>query len=544
MTRAEPSSSTNVSRNPDPTGDSRTVLPDRRDAGTPPPAIPPKSYSVDEMLSKLRSPDGQKRRRRSEQPALSNRRRKRIVIVLALGTLALILACWYGFRFFQRYRLEGETFREGVNRRVSEALGCQVEFTRIHDGGAKSLSAVEGRFATRQDDLLASGSFSGINAGLTPTSWVSNEWGITQLNLARGTLTFDPQRTVTTADTMNAVPRTAGREKGERGVRFSIDPEPDIITLDVVRFTGGLDLEWPSSTGDRKPEAIRGLRGSAKSPGQGLLTGAFTGGTLHLKQWPEMSIEEINWSLNDRHLEIIGALVRFGGDAKAEVSGKAELVRDGNIDLKVTIHNTLLKLLLPAAWHERVAGLFTAKDASFRATFDKGGERKFEGDFTLAGGVLRGLPIVNKLAIALQRPDFSLLEFPQLTGHFTWSPSLGMEITGLSGNKEDILRLSGSVKVNGAGVVSGRLKASVSELAIRARSRTDDPHPFSPDSEGWSSVEFNVSGTGTLITDDLAMGTGTTSSAPAVPRAPSSAPAAPVPSNEELEKQFNELVPQ
>ncbi len=539
MTRAEPFSSTNVSRNPDPTGDRRTVLPDRRDAGTPPPTLPPKSYSVEEMLTQLRTPEGQKRRRRSEQPVHSNRRRKRILTGIVIGTITLLLGCWYGFRFFQRYRLEGETFREGVNRRVSDALGCQVEFTRIHDGGDKSLSAVEGRFDTKQDELLASGTFSGINAGLTPTSWVSNEWGITHLNLTRGTLTFDPERTVTTADTMHAVPRTAGREKGERGVRFSIDPEPDIITLDVIRFTGGLDLEWPSSAGDRKPEAIRGLRGSAKSPGQGLLTGTFSGGTILLKQWPEMRVEEMNWSLNDRHLEIIGALVRFGsGEAKADVSGKADLVRNGTIELKTTIHSTLLKLLLPAAWHERVAGLFSTRDASFRAAFDKGAERKFEGDFTLEGGVLRGLPFVNKLAIALQRPDFSLLEFPQLTGHFTWSPSSGMEITSLSGNKEEILRLSGSVKVNGTGAVSGRLKASVSDLAIRARSRPDAPHPFRPDTEGWSSVEFNVTGTGTLIADDLTMGA--SSSAPVAP----GSPPAPGTSREELEKQFNELVPQ
>ena len=78
--------------------------------------------------------------------------------------------------------------RIAVNRRISGAIGCQVEFTRIHDGGDSSLSAVEGHFDTGQEELLASGAFSGINASLTPMSWVTSEWGITQLSITRGTL--------------------------------------------------------------------------------------------------------------------------------------------------------------------------------------------------------------------------------------------------------------------------------------------------------------------------------------------------------------------
>ncbi len=534
MTPAGNSSSTNVSSHPDPTGDRRTILPERRDAGAPPTPLPPKPVSVDDMLSQLRTPEGGKRRRRSEQPIYANRRRRRTIIGLVLGISTLLLGSWYGFRFFQRLRLEGETFREGLNRRISSAVGCHVAFTRIHDGGDSSLSAVEARFDTDYEELLASGDFTGINARLSSTSWVSSEWGIEQLSITRGTLTFDPQRVATTADSMRLVPQSSGRKK-EGGFRFSIDPEPDTITLDKLRFTGGLDIEWPSGASSRKPEAIRGLRGHTNFSGPGAMNGAFTGGTIAMEELPEMTIELVNWTVQGRQLEIPGAILLLGsGDARAQVSGKADLSREGTLDLNVSIQSTLLNRLLPIAWHDRVGGMFSVKDASFRSSFGKGPERRFEGDFTLEGGILRGLPFLNKLAIALQRPDFSQVEFPQLTGHFAWSPSTGLEISNLDGDKDGVLRLAGSVKINGTGLLSGRLKASASELALRTRSR-DLPHPFGSVTGGWASVEFNLSGNATLINDDINL-PGTSAL-----RAPAPTPAS---SKDEIEKKFNELIPQ
>ena len=534
MTPAGNSFSTNVSSHPDPTGDRRTILPVRRDSGAPPTPSPPKPVAVDDMISQLRTPEGGKRRRRSEQPIYASRRRRRIIIGLVLGISTLILGSWYGFRFFQRLRLEGETFRDGLNRRISNAIGCQVEFTRIHDGGDSSLSAVEGRFDTNYEELLASGDFTGINARLTSTSWVSSEWGIEQLSITRGTLTFDPQRAPTTADSMRFLTQGSERKK-DGGFRFSIDPEPGIITLDKLRFTSGLDIEWPSGATNRKPEAIRGLRGHADIDGPGEMSGRFTDGIIALKEMPPMTIEEVNWRVTGRQLEILGAILLIGsGDARSEVSGKANLARDGSLDLKVSIQNTLLNRLLPIAWHERVGGMFSVKEATFQSTFGKGPERRFEGDFTLEGGILRGLPFLNKLAIALQRPDFSQVEFPQLTGHFAWSPSTGLEISNLAGDKDGVLRLAGSVKVNGTGLLSGRLKASASELALRTRSR-DLPHPFGSATGGWASVDFNLSGNATLINDDIIL-PGTSAI-----RAPSPPPA---PSKDEIEKKFNELIPQ
>lgn len=502
------------------------------------------------MLQQLRGPEGP-RRRRSSQPVYATRRRKRIITAIVLGLIALILASWFGFRWFQRLRLEGETFRENLNRRLSTVLACQVELTRIHDGGDKSLTATEARIDVKGQDLIQSGTFSVVNASLTPPSWVSPDWGITMLTISEATINFDPARPVAPDITPAGVPVSAGSERRRDGYRFGITPEPDKISLDVIRFTRALNLEWPAMGADRKTETIRGLNGFAKL--RGGIEGAFTSGTMALKSLPEIRVEHLDWKLTGRHLDIHGGHIAFGRDITApgrvDVSGKADLVQNGSVDLKLTFEDLQLKSLLPAGWAERVFGSFKSKDASFKAAFGNGPERIFEGDFEITGAVLRGMMFLKKVATSLHESAQETLEFPRLTGHFKWSPSTGAEIT-LSAEKEKTVRLSGNVLVNSRGEITGRLKMEASEIALRARAG-GGAHPFGALKNGWAPLEFQISGTAAAINDDIVL-PGTSSGSPSPPAPPREhlSPSAPPPLSippkaastaEEVEKQFNEF---
>lgn len=534
-----------VSSLPDPTGDRRTVLPSRRDSGTPPPAAPPKSYSVDEMLTQLRSPEGKRRRRRSEQPILQARKRRKRWIVIGISIVSFVLAAWYGVRLFQKLRLEGETFRENLNRRLSEAVGCQVELTRIRDGGAGSLSATEGRCDTRDADLVEYGVFSGVNAALTSSSWVSDEWGITMLSFVDGTIRFNPARSLYSGDTTGYIPPAGGRERAPGGFRFGISPEPSKISLDALRFTGGLNLEWPDAASDRGLESIKGLRGHAKFPARGGIEGAFVKGTLSLRGMPEMSLEHLQWKLDGRKLTIPGARIEFNGTGRAEITGNAHLVTDGGLDLSVVLRDLPLDNILPTGWTDRLSGKLSVEDGKFTASFGKGAERLFSGTFRIAGCVLKGLGFVNKLSFALQRPDLTVQEFPVLSGRFTWSPSGGLVVSELSGELDGTLRLTGGFTARPDGKLSGNLQAAASETALRARS-ADVPHPFGAPDNGWAGTEFSLSGGIQAVSDDLVLPgvSGAPSAVPETPaprRGPSAPPA--TPGKEELERQFNELLP-
>lgn len=499
------------------------------------------------MLTQLRTPEGKRRRRRSEQPIHTARRRKRLWMIILISVLSLVLAGFYGFRYFQRLRLEGDTFRDGVNRRLSDALGCQVSLTRIRDGGEGTLSASEGRLENRDLELFENGAFSGLNAALTTASWVSDDWGITLLSITSGKIRLNPSRNLLAGNSMGWVPRTGGRERTSGGFRFGITAEPDKLSLDAIRFTGGLDLEWPV-TGKETVEAIRGLQGSVKFPPTGGIEGAFLNGSLELQSLPRLKLGRLEWKLNGRKLDIVGGSIQLGGDARAELSGSANLATDGSIELKLGFRETPLALLLPSVWSDRVFGKMETSDASFQSTFGKGPERTYSGKFVIAGCVLKGMGFLNKLAYSLQRPDLTNVEFPSLTGAFKWSPSTGLELTELSADLEGTLRLSGSVTV-GPAKVTGQLKASVTDTALRSRSR-DIAHPFSPVSEGWASVDFTLSGTSAVLNDSIVIpGVPETSLRPSVSpsavresQSPPAAPEAPR-TKDELEKQFNDLLP-
>jgi hypothetical protein len=520
------------------------------------------------MITTLRSPDGAKRKRRSVQPVYASRRRRRLWLTIGISVACVAILCYYGFSFAQRIRLEGETFRDGVNRRISEALGCQVEINRIFDGGDKSLAATEARFDTQEaKDIVQSGTFNNLSASLTPSSWVSDQWGILMLSMTDGSITLNPERPATPPDSARIVPHIAGKGRStEGGWRFGINPEPDRITIDKLQFTKGFNLEWPAKP-PQPPEGIRKLRGHVKFPRSGEMSGgmegSFSDGTMVLTEMPEVRIETVRWTLKERHLEILGSRVSFGGRASASISGHAELVSDGTVELKADILSTPLTSILPRIWHEAVLGMFSAEKTAFRASFGKGPERVYEGDFTVKGVIFAGFLFMSKFADALGHPEISRPEFPVLTGHFKWSPSTGVEITEISGEKEGLLRLNGSVRVNLQGSVDGRLKVSASETALRG-APPNAPKLFGPISGEWASLEFGIKGDPKSLVDDIIMpessGVGAvptpapTSDTPApaptspdpkatAPRPPApAAPRKPKPSNAELEKELDELM--
>lgn len=491
------------------------------------------------MVDHLRNPDGVKRRRRSEQPLHTRRRRRRFWTLILIGSATLLIGGYYLIGFFQRLRLEGETFREGVNRRISAALGAQVDFTRIHDGGDSSLAAVSATFTTREQDLIESGTFQSLNAALTSSSWFSNEWGIRSLDLDTGVIRLNPARRSLPQDTTKILPAAAGRES-DGGFRFSISPEPGIITLDRVRFGTGLDIEWPSPTGGKNAtESIRGMRGHAR-PVTGGLEGAFIKGALQLNGLPDMTLESINWKLNERRLEILAASVSFPSGGHMDLSGQTSLTSDGVLTLNVSIlDNTQLRDLLPVVWRERLFGGLAVKDAEFRSNFGSGPERTCTGNFTVNGAVLKGFGFTNKLAWFLQRDELSALELPALSGKFQWSPSGGMELTGLTAEIESLLRLSGTFSLTSASLIKGRLKVEVSEVVLRNRAN-QVPHPFGPAVDGWCPLEFNLSGTTATINDDIPLNRDAAPAPGLIPETPPNR----TKSKEELEREFNSLIPQ
>ena len=488
------------------------------------------------MLGQLRNPDGTKRRRRSEQPVYSQRRKRRLLFIIIAVVLVLLIGGWYTIGFFQRLRLEGDTFRQGLNRRISTALNCQVEFTRVHDGGDHSLAATEATFITRGHDLVESGSFQQISAALSTASWFSNEWSIGMVNIGSGTIKLNTARV--TLDSQKMLPPAEVRSSGG-GFRFSINPEPDVITLSSLRFAGGLDLEWPGLT-EKEPESIRRLIGGPKVSADGGMEGTFINATMNLRGLPALTVESVSWKLHGRRLEITGGHLNAGPGTRMEISGQADIVNDGSVSLNVSFLETQIKSLLPAAWMERVSGSLTATDCKFQAGFGKGPERSMSGDFTVTGAVFNGMGFLSKLVYFLQRQDLSILEFPSLSGHFEWSPSGGLTLTNLSAERDTFLRLGGTVTVTPSGDIKGRLKISTTELALRGRN-SQVPHPFRASEEGWAAMEFNLSGTAASVADDIPV----PDLKKSVPGLPGSAPKAQrgADRNEETERKFNELLP-
>ncbi len=497
------------------------------------------------MMQQLRSPEGKKRRRRSQQPVYDSRRHRRTIAIILISLATLSTGGCFSFRWFQKIRLEGDTFRDALNRRLTDELGCAVKVSRIYDGGESSLAASEARIDLYEKDLLEYGQLNNLNASLTSASWVSDSWGITRLTVDDIKLRLNPERALLREDTMWIRPTSKGREKSKDvGWRMGISPDPDIISLDHIQIARNLTIEWPALDTENKVEGLSDAQAAITLPLTGGLKGSLLKGMLSLKGLPVMNVREAHWKLNGRALRLEGSmLVPNGGIGSGEggvisADGDIDLQVNGSARLSLDMNKVPVETFFSSFWKQRISGLAAVKDATFTATFTGKEERTIEGDFSVTGFLLGSLPFVPALANHMQRPDFAKgMEFPEFTGHFTWSPLKGLTLTNLKGERPGELRIGGSLTASPDGKISGAVTFGAHDSIMALVRSAGRPHPFMAATEGWNTVTFQLNGAGSSISDNL----------PSIDQAPSAPPApqksqGTVPPAGNSEEEFNQLI--
>lgn len=541
------------------------------------------NYSLDEMLSQLRKTgegEGRRRRRRSSQEGGGSSRRKpksrssrslpassglsprtKFWSLVAIGVLAVLAASIYGFRMMTRFRVEGETFRVNVGRRVSEILGRRTVFGKFTSGTFNDLFTPSANIEMNSGELLESVKLTDLQAVFSGPSWMTNEWNLSSLFVRQGRLVFNPQ---TPDDSVKEAWRVGApgtdREAPTRGFRFGISADPAVIAFDRGRFEA-IDLEWPGPDG--KPMGVYNLRGSF-GLSAGVLSAQATDGQFRAGLWPkaEMGVRSFSVEQDGTRMAINArvALNSGGGERVSEVRlvGSADLVPTGSIELKAEMPDPVhVRHLIPLEWTQSLAGDIRLRDAVWTSSFRDGPPAELKGEFTINDLIVR-VPFGVKLASALRNPKLADLEFNgPATGRFSWTPER-TEVTDFRVESGNLLRMSGQFTVDANQTLSGELAIEIDStfyVGLPGGRPSFIPEPV----DGWSRIEFTISGRPGNIVDSipyspssLIIPVAPQSAPPAVPGAGDAGappafvvPSAPRPSaeptKEELDRVFQEL---
>ncbi len=529
---------------------------DRQEPSLLPKAVlpPPRTNERDGATSKKRVP----------RQVSQRRRRWGLYALLALVILAA--ATWFGIRLLNRWRIEGEGFRVNAARRVSELADRRVSFSRFQQTAPDQLGNASLTVSPSFQDLLSSANFTNLTAQLAAGSLMSEDWTLRSLRFQKADLVFDPAKKMdaTTMWQTGPAPVDRGVTGQGSGFRLGLTSEPAAIVLESGYFNE-LNLTWPGPEG--KPGSLTQLEGNFHLAGPALRL-EMSGGLLDTASWPPFPVHQINAKLQGSTLEIVSARMGFTAGHEIRVTGSAELVPAGRLQLSGDIAPILLKHLLPETWSTNVLGSFESSGSQWLSHFQSGHPPTLSGPFMVRGAVLRGLPFVEKIAALLRKPELALMEFPTFSGQFTWTPQT-TRISEISATTTDsLLRLKGDLTITQDGTLGGQLVFEAND-AYFAGLPPQEPQLFSPSAEGWRTLIVSFGGGQSPLADNIAAPSPAAAPTrptpmPAAPRLslpdgvpapPASAPraATPVPvpspprparprSEAELEKEFNEII--
>ncbi len=425
--------------------------------------------------------------------------RRRLWLFALLALVFLAAAAWLGLRFLNRWRIEGEGFRVNAARRLSELVGRPTSLARFRQLGPNQLGNPSLSLSPLPQDLLDSLTLTDLSAQFNPTSWLADDWAIRSLRIGRADFAFQPSKILDDQTRWKSTPLPVDRgAPAPVPFRLGMTSDPAAVLLDSGSFSQ-LNLSWPGPSG--KPESLANLQGNFRSADQAILL-ELTGGTLDTAAWPPFPVRQLNARLHGATLEIISARLGLTADHEVRLSGSAELVPEGRLQLTADIAPLLLKHLLPDAWASSVLGTFQAQGAQWLSHFHQGPPATLSGPFTVKGLVLRGLPFVDKIAALLQKPELSLLEFPSLSGQFDWTPQ-GTRLSKLSATSADgLLRLQGEIAAVPGASIAATLVVTANE-AYFASLPPDDPTLFQPTPQGERALTFTLSGSEGAPSDSI-----------------------------------------
>lgn len=464
----------------------------------------PESYSLDEMMQRLRSrgiesepelitrPDGtqvyrvRKRKRRTRQPHKEQQRRRQrmrvfqigaaVVLVMVLATAAVAMFAYYN----------SGRFVAKLGRRIGGMTGAEAEFQQFR---VTPVRAMAGAVALRWPGGGGLGELQlqQVSADLRITSFVGGTWNGEEVFARNGVLYVGDQGLAAAAPE----PVAPGEVPPFSFTRYRCE------SLGVM-FGGGL----------RPPLQCREVEASFYAlPAGGQLR--LNGGRLLVAGWPELPIDRGLVEFRDGR--VVVSSIQIGGDT--EQQGRAEL--RGEVDpggsqpaaLEVTLERFPLRLLAG----DKAARIFNTRlDAAATLSFVPGRFEShelvvpFEASSASNGVYVSGFPFLQVLRSEFQNEEFGSRPFTTEAGGTLRRTAGAVVLEELNLLEKNFLALRGKLRIEVDGRLGGALDVGIAEAYASRHPSPVFRRVFAREEEGFCWARVTVSGTVQNPADDFA----------------------------------------
>lgn len=457
------------------------------------------SYSVDEMMARLRDgerekrqqdegelvtrPDGtqvlrvRRRKRRSKQTEVSAKKRtkrsRKFVIPLILGLVvllglgAMLLVAKYNSKGFQDM-LEGG---------LGEVTGSKIS---IKEMSVTPITVRAGTVLSEWEDgsMLEGMELAELEADLTWTSFLKGVLGGSRIQASHGVLQIGTG--------------------GASGVPQPTPSENPVINYNELRCQA-LDIRY----GEEKSSSalLKGTQATLLTPDDDPTQVLFRGGELILDGWSPMAVDNGIGQMTKEGFELKSfRIVSSEGTGELNLTTTGPVRSAHPVELNVEMSDFPIEDIVGSGLGRLLSG--AANSEAGRIVFGNDGRPGVDARIKFSGtsGSMSGLPVwegLNGILGKNVRPEFDAFQ-----GVFQ-SSATGMTLQALEWESAGRLRVRGFLELSPDDELSGTLEIGISkELAITATGRKRN-NVFSDLKDGYCWVILTVSGDANRPDDDF-----------------------------------------
>jgi len=404
-----------------------------------------------------------------------------------LGLIVLLLVALVVARtLFTRY-LHSEAFRQTLSQGAANALhASHADFSPLDFD--TSMVYGENFRATREDG----GGFSSLNAdqlraefdwhGLLHHTVQIDELSVQRLEIAPPVVSpADATLPPTSPSVENAAPLTAAHPG------WTVD----------LRKASIAETNWHWST-----DPAGGITGSSLTltpDGHNAWLIDAQGGKVQQTGWPTLTLDSASMRWQNPTLYINTSSLSDGA-ARISVSGSIETRQ--SLDLQLNVENLDVNPFLTPDWRQRLSGRVSGR-ATVQGPLgvaDPGSSLSVSGSFTLLGGQLTALPILDEIGTFTHTERFRTLELTHATADFTHTANR-LEIRNMIVETEGLIRVEGSYTVEN-GDIDGTFQVGLTSATLQWIPGSQES-VFTDSHDGYHWTPMRLTGPVAHPTDDL-----------------------------------------